>query len=115
MKWLFIVQYFNLIVFLKLHRNVRDVNDSCDSRMLDGLDLAGFATKVNISQQCADLAAGIFARKFAHANPIRIGNELPAIDDLESASNIIRYFGHLITKLSLTFVYNVGFCNPYTK
>lgn len=98
-----------LSVYLKLHRNVRNVNESCDSGILEGLDLPNLAIKAATSEHCSNVAAGIFGRKFA-TKLIRFGNEQPAISDLETASNILRYFGHLIRKISLQFTYNSGTC-----
>lgn len=98
----------------QFERYRRDVNETCDSNVLDGMQLPDLAARAAVSEHCSIVATGIFTRKFT-ASAIRIGNVLPTDYDADTGANILRQFGPLIPKLSLNFDYHPAMCGSATQ
>lgn len=73
---------------------MRQTNDECNADASENLNT--LAKSASISKECFNVAKDIFARRFA-SETVHFVNAEPA------SFEVFKYFGHLITKLSLTF------------
>lgn len=100
----------------------RTTDDDCKIKDIEKLDLLNLIDAASLNEDCSKLAADIFRTKYAekqfkieknkNPSPWNDDGSVVLISNLQVATNMIKLFGHLITKLSLQINYDGTLCTP---
>lgn len=125
----FITMNMFLCVSLHIQELMPDTTTAsveCQLEALEQLGLFSLVSKANINDECAEAAADVFGRTFAQKfikleNPLEtklpviFENDFIRISDTQAGFDILKYFGHLISKIALHFDYSSKMCQKKEK